>query len=34
MQHRPWAQIVEKHSSSAPQEAPIGFLPQLPFTQV
>jgi hypothetical protein len=34
MQHRPWAQIVEKHSSSVPQGAPIGFFPQLPLTQV
>jgi hypothetical protein len=34
MQQRPWAQIVEKHSSSPPQGAPIGFFPQLPFTQV
>jgi hypothetical protein len=34
MQQRPCAQIVEKHSSSTPQGAPIGFFPQLPFTQV
>jgi hypothetical protein len=34
MQQRPWAQMVEKHSSSAPHGAPIGFFPQLPLTQV
>ena len=34
MQQRPCAQIVEKHSSLFPQGAPIGFFPQLPFTQV
>jgi hypothetical protein len=34
MQHRPWAQIVEKHWSLAPHGAPIGFCPQLPLTQV
>jgi hypothetical protein len=33
-QHFPWAQNVELHSSSPPQVAPIGFLPQLPPTQV
>ena len=33
-QHLPCAQIVELHSASAPQLAPIGFLPQLPPTQV
>jgi len=33
-QHLPCAQNVEKHSPSAPQLAPIGFLPQLPFTHV
>ena len=34
MQHFPCAQNVELHSASAPQLAPIGFLPQLPPTQV
>jgi hypothetical protein len=34
MQQRPCAQMVEKHSASAPHGAPIGFLPQLPLTQV
>jgi hypothetical protein len=34
MQQRPCAQMVEKHSLSPPQGAPIGFFPQLPFTQV
>jgi len=34
MQHLPWAQNVELHSSFPPQLAPIGFLPQLPPTQV
>jgi hypothetical protein len=34
MQHLPWAQNVELHSSLAPQLAPIGFLPQLPPMQV
>jgi hypothetical protein len=33
-QHLPSAQNVEKHSASAPQLAPIGFLPQLPATHV
>jgi hypothetical protein len=31
MQHLPCAQNMELHSASAPQLAPIGFLPQLPF---
>jgi hypothetical protein len=34
MQQVPWAQIPELQSVSAPQLAPIGFLPQLPFRQV
>lgn len=34
MQHLPCAQIVELHSLSLPQLAPIGFLPQLPPTQL
>jgi hypothetical protein len=34
MQHLPWAQNIELHSASLPQLAPIGFLPQLPPTQV
>ena len=29
-QHLPCAQMLELHSASAPQPAPIGFLPQLP----
>jgi hypothetical protein len=29
-QQRPWAHTLELHSASAPQAAPIGFLPQLP----
>jgi hypothetical protein len=33
-QHRPCAQKVELHSSLFPQVAPIGFLPQLLFTQL
>jgi hypothetical protein len=33
-QHLPCAQIMEKHSSLMPQVAPIGFLPQLPATQL
>lgn len=33
-QHRPWAQITELHSSSAPQAAPSGFFPQLLLTHV
>jgi hypothetical protein len=33
-QHRPCAQIAELHSSLLPQVAPIGFLPQLPATQL
>ena len=33
-QHLPWAQNVELHSSLLPQVAPIGFLPQLPATQL
>jgi len=34
MQQRPCAQIFELHSSSPPQEAPIGFGPQLPLMQL
>src|SRR5262249_12854874 len=34
MQHLPCAQNIEKHSSSLPQFAPSGFLPQLPLTQL
>ena len=34
MQQVPWAQMPELQSVSAPQLAPIGFLPQLPFRQV
>ena len=33
-QHLPCAQTFELHSASAPQPAPIGFLPQLPPIQV
>ena len=33
-QHLPCAQNVELHSSLLPQVAPIGFLPQLPATQL
>jgi hypothetical protein len=33
-QHLPCAQNVELHSSPLPQVAPIGFLPQLPATQL
>jgi hypothetical protein len=33
-QHRPWAQMLELHSSLLPQVAPIGFLPQLELTQL
>jgi hypothetical protein len=33
-QQRPCAQVPELHSSLAPQVAPIGFLPQLPATQL
>jgi hypothetical protein len=34
MQQVPCAQAPELQSSSAEQPAPIGFLPQLPFTQL
>lgn len=33
-QQAPCAQIPELQSASAPQPAPIGFLPQLPLLQV
>jgi len=33
-QHLPCAQNIELHSSLLPQVAPIGFLPQLPATQL
>jgi hypothetical protein len=33
-QHAPCAQIPELQSTSTPQLAPIGFLPQLPLLQV
>lgn len=33
-QHTPSVQKLESHSAAAPQEAPIGFLPQLPAVQV
>jgi hypothetical protein len=33
-QHLPWAQKPEKHSASAPQLVPGGFLPQLPAMHV
>jgi len=33
-QQRPCAQMVELHSSLLPHVAPIGFLPQLPLTQL
>jgi hypothetical protein len=34
MQQVPCAQNPELQSAAAEQEAPIGFLPQLPFTQL
>ena len=34
MQQVPCAQIPELQSASAPQLAPIGCLPQLPFRQI
>jgi hypothetical protein len=32
-QQTPWAQKLEAHSAPAEQRAPVGFLPQDPFTQ-